>query len=119
MGTPRGATCAGIKKTVIIGPGAVICKACPPESYGLLLPSFRRTLRKTEVAGFSTSHTFVVTSTNVGYIGQGLELVDAGDYDMDGHSELLFWSSAYNRDGYVLFPSNLAATPTTFQWNYH
>jgi hypothetical protein len=65
------------------------------------------------------SHTFVVTSTNVGYIGQGLELVDAGDYDMDGHSELLFWSSAYNRDGYVLFPSNLAATPTTFQWNYH
>ena len=45
---------------------------------------------------------FLVGAT-VRYLGSHLELVDAGDYDGDGHSEVLFWYSAHNNDGYALF----------------
>jgi hypothetical protein len=66
--------------------------------------------------GWNTQ-TFLVDS-NTGYVGAGVNLVDAGDYDGDGTSELLFWFSGYNKDGYVLF------SPTTggrreFLWHYH
>ena len=37
------------------------------------------------------------------YLGAGLRLVDAGDYDNDGHSEMLFAVSGYDAGGYVLF----------------
>lgn len=37
------------------------------------------------------------------YIDRGMFLVDAGDYDGDGHSELVFSISRYNRGGYELF----------------
>jgi len=45
-------------------------------------------------------------------------LVDAGDYDNNGQSELLFWSSRYNGDGYILF-SNNCAQMSAFLWGYH
>jgi hypothetical protein len=51
-------------------------------------------------------------------LGEGLWLVDAGDYDGDGRSELLFWFSGYNRDGYVLF-SGRGFDRTDYLWNYH
>lgn len=63
-------------------------------------------------------HSFLLTETDVKYLGVGLELVDAGDYNGDGTAELLFWFSGYNQDGYVLLSSN-AATRTEFTWNYH
>ena len=44
--------------------------------------------------------------------------VDAGDYDNYGQSELLFWSSRYNGDGYILF-SNDCAQMSAFLWGYH
>ncbi len=52
------------------------------------------------------------------FLGEGLWLVDAGDYDGDGRSEVIFWFSGYNRDGYVLFTDDwtnrvgLASRPT-------
>jgi hypothetical protein len=51
-------------------------------------------------------------------IGDGLWLVDAGDYDHDGRSEVLFWFSGYNRDGYVLYADDFG-TRVEYLWNYH
>ena len=45
-------------------------------------------------------------------------LVDAGDYDSNGKSELIFWSSRYNGDGYVLF-FNEFENMIDFTWSYH
>lgn len=59
-----------------------------------------------------------VISNGIKYIGAGLTLVDAGDYDLDGHSELVFWYSGYNKDGYVLFSPDLIRE-ADYLWNYH
>ena len=45
-------------------------------------------------------------------------LVDAGDYDADGKTEVVFWSSRYNGDGYVLFYNDFNKM-TDFVWSYH
>ena len=51
-------------------------------------------------------------------IGTDLDLVDAGDYDRDGASELIFWQGAYNRDGYVLVTGDLRRR-VEHAWSYH
>lgn len=51
-------------------------------------------------------------------LGVGLDLVDAGDYDGDGASELLFWHSGYNEDGYTLFAKSFSQR-TDRWWSYH
>jgi hypothetical protein len=51
-------------------------------------------------------------------IGNELTLVDAGDYDNDGKSEVIFWHSGYNEDGYMLFYDNFNST-VEFYWKYH
>jgi len=63
------------------------------------------------------SHTFLVTTQST-YLGAGLTLVDAGDYDANGKSALLFWFGGYNQDGYVLFSSDLAKE-ADYLWQYH
>jgi len=60
------------------------------------------------------------------YLGDGfidddysdVTLIDAGDYDNDGKSEILFWTSRYNGDGNVLF-SNGFNDMTEYTWSYH
>jgi hypothetical protein len=52
------------------------------------------------------------------FLGEGLEYVDAGDFDGDGTSELLSWYSAYNRDGYVLY-SKAFEDRVEYTWSYH
>jgi hypothetical protein len=52
------------------------------------------------------------------FLGSGLALIDAGDYDGDGHSELVFAKSGYNYDGYVLFSDDFRAA-AEFGWSYH
>jgi hypothetical protein len=52
------------------------------------------------------------------FLGSGLALIDTGDYDGDGHSELVFAKSGYNHDGYVLFSDDLAHS-AEFGWSYH
>ena len=42
------------------------------------------------------------------YLDSGLELVDIGDYDHDGSSELLFRLSRYNIRGYELYYRNFS-----------
>ena len=57
-------------------------------------------------------------SKDVVYLGPGLELIDTGDYDNDGHSEALFWFSGEDLDGYVLFSDDFASK-AEYLWNYH
>lgn len=47
-----------------------------------------------------------------------LHLVDAGDYDGDGYSEVIFWIDRYNGNGYALFYHNFSAH-VTFEWSFH
>jgi hypothetical protein len=62
---------------------------------------------------------FVSPDDAVRRIGSFMELLDAGDYDNDGHSEVVFFlSQGENTDGFVLFDSTFGK-PTTFTWSYH
>jgi hypothetical protein len=47
-----------------------------------------------------------------------LKFLDAGDYDNDGRSEVIFFLSSYNEDGYVLFYDNFSKN-AVFTWGYH
>ena len=41
-----------------------------------------------------------------------------GDDDGDGSSEIMFWYSGYNEDGYTLFYRGFTRH-ASFRWNYH
>ena len=62
------------------------------------------------------SHTFLVAKKTI-YLGPGLTVVEAGDFDNDGKSEVLFWYTGYNEDGYVLLPGD-SGQMTRFLWKY-
>lgn len=64
------------------------------------------------------SRWFYVKGNTVRYIGNSLDLIDAGDYDNDGHSEVVFHQSGYNFDGYLLLYDGLQKQ-AQFGWNYH
>ena len=64
-----------------------------------------------------TAHWFYVATDTV-YLGAEMELVDAGDYDRDGASEVLFWYSGYNEDGYTLFWDSFRRH-VDFHWHYN
>jgi hypothetical protein len=57
-------------------------------------------------------------SDGVHPLGPNSGLVDAGDYDRDGKSDLLFWYSGYNNDGFTLFYDGLTKH-VDFRWSYH
>ncbi len=61
---------------------------------------------------------FAVTAAGHHFIGRDLELIDAGDYDGDGASEVVFHQSGYNYDGYVLLYDRLRKQ-AEFGWSYH
>lgn len=62
---------------------------------------------------------FAVTAAGKSqFLGSGLMLVDAGDYDNDGESELVFALSQYNRGGYVLFSADFTER-ARFDFGYH
>lgn len=63
------------------------------------------------------THWFLMGQTTR-YLGAGLELVEAADLDRDGTSELLFWHSAYNQDGYLLLHDQLSHSTPNY-WSYH
>lgn len=52
------------------------------------------------------------------YLDAGLWLVDAGDYDNDGHSELLFWINREDEGGYELFYDSFQKR-SVFHFSYH
>ncbi len=64
-------------------------------------------------------HWFVVDNDGtVTFLGGDLLLIDAGDYDGDGRSEMVFRKSGYDYDGYVLFYDGFRRQ-AEFGWNYH
>ena len=52
------------------------------------------------------------------YLASNLVLVDAGDYDNSGHSQLLFMVDDYNRGGYTLFYDDFQKQ-ATFDYRFH
>jgi hypothetical protein len=66
--------------------------------------------------GWNTQ-TFLV-SGGVSYVGEDIELVDAGDYDGDGVSELVFWHSGHGQDGYIMVEP-ASGRHWDYLWAYH
>ncbi len=54
----------------------------------------------------------------VKFIGQGMWLVDAGDYDNDGKSEIVFSIDRYDEGGYELFYDDFKGH-AVFRFSYH
>lgn len=54
----------------------------------------------------------------VKFVGQGMWLVDAGDYDNDGKSEVVFSIDRYNEGGYELFYDDFKGH-AVFRFSYH
>jgi hypothetical protein len=52
------------------------------------------------------------------FLDEGMWLVDAGDYDNDGKSELLFSINRYNRGGYEIFYDGFTKQ-AKFEFSYH
>jgi hypothetical protein len=66
-----------------------------------------------------TSQWFVITpEQQVRFLGSDMWLVDAGDYDDDGKSELVFSIDGYNRGGYTLFYDDFKQR-ASFEFGYH
>jgi len=62
---------------------------------------------------------FVAPGGAVRRIGSFMSLLDAGDYDGDGQSEVVFFlSQGENTDGFVLYDATFAK-PITLTWHYH
>jgi hypothetical protein len=61
---------------------------------------------------------FLIRNDEFHLIGTELTLVDAGDYNGDGTSEIIFHLSAYNHDGYVLLDLR-DLSKLEFDWSYH
>jgi hypothetical protein len=55
---------------------------------------------------------------DVRFIGHGMWLVDAGDYDNDGKSEVVFAIDRYNEGGYELFYDDFKGH-AVFRFSYH
>lgn len=51
-------------------------------------------------------------------LGHDMRLLDTGDYDADGRSELVFIYSHYNADGYKLFSDDFTKN-ATFGYSFH
>jgi hypothetical protein len=62
---------------------------------------------------------FVATPTgDVKYLDSNMWLVDAGDFDNDGNSEVVFSIDDYNRGGYKLFYADFKKS-AVFEFSYH
>ncbi len=65
------------------------------------------------------AQTFAISPDGVAvHLGEGLQLLDAGDYDKDGKSELVFHVSRYNEGGYELRHNDFAGH-ALFVFSYH
>jgi hypothetical protein len=64
-------------------------------------------------------HSFAVRrGGEVVYLGSRMALVEAGDFDGDGKSELVFKFQLYDHDGYTLFSDSFGRS-VSYGWIYH
>lgn len=91
------------------------------DRYGRKLVSLGLDARQNTCDGPPESawaaHSFLL-GNDVLYVGPNLTLVDAGDYDSDGATEIVFWYSGYNDDGYTLFYDGFRKH-VDYHWKYH
>lgn len=71
-------------------------------------------------AGFDIDDPWFVVDTkrSISYLDSGMWLVDAGDYDNDGRSELIFSINRENAGGYEIYYDQFRRH-ATFKFNYH
>ena len=71
-------------------------------------------------AGFEIDDPWFVLNpdNSVSYLDSGMWLVDAGDYDNEGKSKLVFSIDRYDRGGYELFYDDFRKH-VTFEFGYH
>lgn len=67
---------------------------------------------------FSDQWFVISPQREIKFLGEGMWLVDAGDYDNDGKSELLFSIDRYNRGGYELLYDDFSKR-AVFEFSYH
>jgi hypothetical protein len=58
------------------------------------------------------------TEKSIKYLDSGIWLIDAGDYDNDGKSELVFSINRENEGGYEIYYDDFRKH-ATFKFNYH
>jgi len=64
-------------------------------------------------------HWFVTNGSDpIRFLGSEMALIDAGDYDNDGQSEVVFMKVGHNFTGYVLFFDDFRQS-VEFGWSYH
>ena len=90
------------------------------EGREIVALALRSSLEACDAYGYDPqyrNHWFIMDSVPK-HLGDGLDLLDAGDYDGDGHSELIFWTTDEDLDGYVLLYDSLSKR-AEFTWHYH
>ncbi len=69
--------------------------------------------------GAYAEQTFAISPANEArLLGEGYRFLDAGDYDADGQTEVIFVISQYNTGGYALYANNFAQS-AVFDYSYH
>jgi hypothetical protein len=61
---------------------------------------------------------YVNEQGTITFLGAELKLLDAGDYDGEGRSAVIFKLQSYDKDGYVLFYDGFRRK-ASFTWIYH
>lgn len=71
------------------------------------------------IEGAFSSNWFVIyPDKKSSYLDEGMTLIDAGDYDNDGKSEVIFQISRYNRDGYTIYYKDFSKH-VSFEFSLH
>jgi hypothetical protein len=101
-----------------VRPGKMYRSAAGEELFALAIRG--RKPPADEVSGPAWGpHWFVANGADpIRFLGSELALIDAGDYDNDGQSEVVFMKVSYNFTGYVLFFDDFRQS-VEFGWSYH
>ena len=86
--------------------------------YKLISITFENNQKAELLTGKWKNIWFFIDSKECNYLDSDMLLIDAGDYDNDGKSEVIFKVERYNRDGYIIY-FNFFKNKDEFFWGYH
>ena len=69
-------------------------------------------------AAYAKTWFLISPQGKISYLDSGMTLIDAGDYDGDGRSEVIFQVSRYNQGGYILYFDDFKQN-VDFLFGYH